>query len=148
MANDYVKPQFDGRITLLKILASFVNPSDVAQITVTLNVNGVIITGTMIGMKPYYDGIAEKLIETIRSPSEEINIVVKKDLEKIFEDLKQPPSLEELEKGYDFEFIYLKNAQFHTGGDFLPHEGTYWIGKIESVDGFILGSFAPIPLPG
>jgi hypothetical protein len=101
----------------------------------------------MIGMKPYYDAIAEKLIETVRSPSEEINIVVKKDLEKIFEDLKQPPSLEELEKGYDFEFIYLKNAQFHTGGDFFPHEGSYWIGKIESVDGFILGSFAPIPLP-
>ena len=80
MASDYVKPQFDGRITLLKILASFVNPSDVAQISVTLNVNGVIITGTMIGMKPYYDAIAEKLIETVRSPSEEINIVVKKSI--------------------------------------------------------------------
>ena len=65
MASDYVKPQFDGRITLLKILASFVNPSDVAQISVTLNVNGVIITGTMIGMKPYYDAIAEKLIERL-----------------------------------------------------------------------------------
>ncbi len=45
------------------------------------NVNGVIITGTMIGMKPYYDTIAVKLIEGIRSPSEEINIAVKKDLE-------------------------------------------------------------------
>jgi len=147
MTSDYVKPQFDGRITLLKILASFVNPSDVVQITVTLSVNGVIVTGTMIGTKPYYEGITEKLKETIRSSSEEINIAVRRDMEKIFEDLKQSPSLEELEKGYDYELIYLKNAQFHTGGDFFPHEGSYWVGKIESVDGFILGSFAPIPLP-
>ncbi|CAN5531846.1 hypothetical protein BH18THE1_BH18THE1_14380 [soil metagenome] len=68
-------------------------------------------------------------------------------MEEIFEQLKQPPSIEELEKGFDFEYIYLKDAKFYSSGVFFPAEGTYWIGKIDSVDGFILGSFAPIPLP-
>ena len=68
-------------------------------------------------------------------------------MEEIFEQLKQPPKIEELEKGIDFDYIYLKNAKFYVGGVFFPAEGTYWIGKIDSVDGFILGSFAPIPLP-
>lgn len=139
--------KFDGRIDLLKLFASLINPSDVAQITTTLNVNGVIITGTMIGMKPYYEAIGEKLKETVRGTSEEIDIAVKKDLEEMFERLKQPPKIEELEEGIDFDYIYLKNAKFYVGGVFFPAEGTYWIGKIDSVDGFILGSFAPIPLP-
>jgi|SRR5918994_1955056 hypothetical protein len=147
MSTNSDKPKFDGRINLLKLFASLINPSDVAQITTTLNVNGIIITGTMIGMKPYYEAIGEKLKETVRGTSEEIDTAVKKDLEEIFEQLKQPPSIEELEKGFDFEYIYLKDAKFYTGGIFFPPEGTYWIGKIDSVDGFILGSFAPIPLP-
>ena len=147
MSNDYIKTKFDGRINLLQIFANLINPSDVAQITTTLNVNGIIITGTMIGMKPYYEGITEKLKETVRSTSEEIDTAIKKDFESIFEELKHPPPLEELEKGHDFEYIYLKGAKFYVGGTFFPAEGTYWIGKIDSVDGFILGSFAPIPLP-
>ncbi|HYY86131.1 MAG TPA: gas vesicle accessory protein GvpU [Nitrososphaeraceae archaeon] len=147
MSSDYVKNKFDGRINLLQIFANLINPSDVAQITTTLNVNGIIITGTMIGMKPYYEGLAEKLKETVRSTSEEIDTAIKKDLESIFEDLKQPPPLEELEKGHDFEYIHLKDAKFYVGGTFFPAGGTYWIGKIDSVDGFILGTFAPIALP-
>jgi len=147
MSTNPDKPKFDGRITLLKLFAGLINPSDVAQITTTLNVNGIIITGTMIGMKPYYEAISKKLKETVRGTSEEIDTVVKKDLEEIFEQSKQPPSIEELEKGFDFDYIYLKDAKFYSGGVFFPAEGTYWIGKIDSVDGFILGSFAPIPLP-
>ena len=111
MSNDYIKTKFDRRINLLQMFANLINPSDVAQITTTLNMNAIIITGTMIGMKPYYEGIAEKLKETVRSTSEEIDTVIKKDLELIFEELKQPPPLEELEKGHDFEFIYLKGME-------------------------------------
>lgn len=39
MSDDYIKTKFDGRINLLQIFANLINPSDVAQITTTLNVN-------------------------------------------------------------------------------------------------------------
>jgi hypothetical protein len=115
MSSDYIQPKFDGRINLVQIFANSINPSDVAQITTTINVNGIIITGTMTGMKLYSEGIADNLKETIRSTSEEIDTAIKNYLKSIFEKLKQPPPLEELQKGHDFEYIYLKGAKFYVG---------------------------------
>jgi hypothetical protein len=82
MSTNSGESKFDGRIDLLKLFASLINPSDVAQITTTLNVNGVEITGTMIDMKPYYEAIGKKLKETVRGTSEEIDSAVKKKIWK------------------------------------------------------------------
>ena len=47
------KSKFDGRIGLLKIFAGIINPSENGEIPLTLNVHGTIVSGLMIGMKPY-----------------------------------------------------------------------------------------------
>ena len=53
------KGKFDGRIALLKLFAEFINPSEVSEISVTLNVHGTVVSGTMIGSKRYYHEVGE-----------------------------------------------------------------------------------------
>ena len=62
---------FDGCIALLTIFQNLVNPSDEAQISVTLNVHGTLVSGTMIGMKRYYEEVSKKVSGSVRAKSEE-----------------------------------------------------------------------------
>jgi hypothetical protein len=56
------KVQFDGRIYLLKTLASFINPSENSEIPVTLNARRTVVSGIMIGMKPYYEYFGKSML--------------------------------------------------------------------------------------
>jgi hypothetical protein len=107
---------FDGRIALLTIFQNLVNPSDEAQISVTLNVHGTLVSGTMIGMKRYYEEVSKKLSESVRAKSEEELSYVKKELQKLFDMIKQPPTKKEIETSDNrYDHIFLKDVQIYIG---------------------------------
>jgi len=129
---------FDGRIALLTIFQNLVNPSDEAQISVTLNVHGTLVSGTMIGMKRYYEEVSKKLSESVRAKSEEELSYVKKELQKLFDMIKQPHAKKEIETSDNrYDHIFLK--MFRYTSDLLKSKHHNWVGKIDSVDGFVLG---------
>ena len=134
------KSKFDGRIGLLKIFAGIINPSEKSEIDITLSVHGTIVSGKMIGMKRYYEEIGKVFIDAITdtclgntSPSKEV-------LTTLFEKIEQL-NQKELENGeFEFNYIFMRNTKIHNAGQVIPSTGTtYWIEKIESVDGFFLG---------
>jgi hypothetical protein len=156
--------KFDGRIGLLKIFAGIINPSEKSEIDITLNVHGTIVSGKMIGMKRYYEEIGKVFINAIidispentspakevaspenTSPAKEVaspeNTSPAKEVFKMLFDKIEPMSPKELEEGqFEFNHIFMRNAKIYNGGQVFPSTGaTYWIGKIESVDGFFLG---------
>jgi hypothetical protein len=137
--------KFDGRIGLLKIFAGIINPSENGEIPLTLNVHGTIVSGLMIGMKPYYEQIGKIFVEAIKSSSRKHAPVAKEEFKMIF-DKVEPLNPKELEEGgLEFNHVFMRNAKIYNGGQVLPYTGTtYWVGKIESVDGFFLGMIHPL----
>jgi hypothetical protein len=135
------KSKFDGRIGLLKIFAAIINPSENGEIPLTLNVRGTIVSGLMIGMKPYYEQIGKIFVDAINSSSRKHASVAKEEFKMVFEKIKEPPNSKELEEAeYEYNHIFMRNTKIYNGGQVIPSTGTtYWIGKIESVDGFFLG---------
>ena len=140
------KSKFDGRIGLLKIFAGIINPSEKGEIPLTLNVRGAIVSGLMIGMKPYYEQIGKIFVDAINSSSRKHASVAKEEFKMVFDKIKEPPNSKELEEAeYEFNHIFMRNTKIYNGGQAIPSTGTtYWIGKIESVDGFFLGMIQPL----
>jgi arginase family enzyme len=134
------KSKFDGRIGLLKIFAGIINPSDKNEIDITLSVHGTIVYGKMIGMKRYYEEIGKVFIDAITDTSPENTSPSKEVLTMLFEKIEQL-NQKELEDGeFEFNYIFMRNTKIYNGGKVIPSTGTtYWIEKIESVDGFFLG---------
>ena len=147
------KSKFDGRIGLLKIFAGIINPSEKCEIDITLNVCGTIVSGKMIGMKRYYEEIGKVFINALIDTSPETTLPAKdnaspettslaKEVFKTLFDKIETIKPKELEDGeFEFNHIFIGNAKIYNGGRVFPSIGTtYWIGKMESVDGFFLGT--------
>jgi hypothetical protein len=153
MSSDSIhKSKFDGRIGLLKIFAGIINPSERSEIDITLNVHGTIVSGKMIGMKRYYEEIGRILINELIDTSPENTSPAKEDTSpentspakevfKMLFDKIETINPKKLEDGdYEFNHVFMGNAKIYTGDRVFPSIGTtYWIGKIESVDGFYVG---------
>jgi hypothetical protein len=118
---------FDGCIALLTIFQNLVNPSDEAQISVTLNVHGTLVSGTMIGMKRYYEEVSKKVSGSVRAKSEEELSCVKKELQKLFAMIKQPPSKKEIETSDNrYDHIILKDSHNTCAIAII-----YWVFRME-----------------
>jgi hypothetical protein len=74
--------------------------------------------------------------------------VAKKEFKMVSDKIKEPPNPKELEEGdFDFNHIFMRNAKIYNGIQAIPSSGTtYWIGKIESVDGFFHGMIHPLEI--
>jgi hypothetical protein len=131
-----------ARIGLLEIFQDFINPSEKDEIGVTLNVHGTVVSGIMISMKRYYEDIGSTFIEKANIHSTpDGGAAAKKTLKAMFDEIKQPPSDEELAKGQRFNHIFLRDVRIYT--DYGIIRGDYWVGRIDSVDGFLLGNAQP-----
>jgi hypothetical protein len=138
------KGPFDDRIALLRMFQNLVNPSDEAQISVTLNVHGTVVSGTMIGVKRYYEEVSKTVIETARAKSEKEISYVRKELQKLFDIIKQPPTgVENQSRSIDYDNIFLKDVEIYTS--FGKVNASHWVGRISSVDGFVLGQYLSYP---
>ncbi|MFS0880171.1 gas vesicle accessory protein GvpU [Metabacillus niabensis] len=112
---------------------------DGVEVKVSLSVNGAIISGTLIGATAYYEGITEaskKLPDTTMS-----KIISKKfnDLKDAYAKQKDEEAKEEAEQ-FSPTYIHLKDAKYINGAHEVSHNGTWWRGKIASVDGFSFDS--------
>jgi hypothetical protein len=134
------KVQFDGRIYLLKTLASFINPSENSEIPVTLNAHGTVVSGIMIGMKPYYEYFGKSMIDNLKDLTQDDPTVSKKALKVLFDNIQEQAILEQQSvKDLQFNHIFLRNEKIYNGAQVITASGTmYWVGKLESVDGFFL----------
>ena len=102
------KTKFDGRIGLLKIFAGIINPSEKGEIPLTLNVHGTIVSGLMIGMKPYYEQIGKIFIEAVNSSSRKHAPVARGEFKMISDRIKEPPDPKELQ---EFNHVFMRNTK-------------------------------------
>ncbi|WP_445491019.1 gas vesicle accessory protein GvpU [Niallia sp. 03133] len=106
---------------------------DGVETALTLNVNGVIVSGTLIGANAYYKGITEAYHELSDS-------VLSKIMEKKFTDLedayiKQKEEDNKEEVANPEAFLHLKNAKYALNDNTSSSISTsWWRGRISSID--------------
>lgn len=116
---------------------------DGVEVQVTLSMNGAIISGALIGPSAYYEGITEKA--KMLSDKTLANILSKKfgDLKEAYAKQKGEEEGEEDKetKENSYTFIHLKNAKYlSVSSQPTTGSGTWWRGKISSIDGFSFNS--------
>ena len=99
------------------------------SLDISLNVNGSVISGTLISAKDYF--------ETMSETFEDGNEIA----QKISEQLAATGESFESSKSTEANFIHLKNTKVYCGDSKpTPSEGKIlWRGKLSEVDGFFLG---------
>ncbi|WP_147804075.1 gas vesicle accessory protein GvpU [Alkalicoccus halolimnae] len=114
---------------ILQLLIETVNEYDDYDVPITLNVNGAIVSGTLLSAEAYF----KEALEMFDDDTEADNHIYEK-LEKATEQLT---SGEEPEINY----IHLKDAKmFDASGSAVPSKGSVmWRGKLKEVDGFFVG---------
>lgn len=131
-------PQAAQTDWFLQSLVSMANNSNL-EIAVILQVSGMLVSGSLVGGKQYFEGFASDFAspfasdsdaaESIKASFSSYGNVYTKDTEG---DEDQPAP----------QYIHLKNARFfNTAGNPIPgNRGVWWRGRIGEVGGFCLGS--------
>jgi hypothetical protein len=123
----------DDKDDLLQYLVRLVNNND-ETINITLTVGGVVISGEMIGgykyLQKFGDDLTSKWPDNPETEKFKMNIIDNFGSAYAKEDGPPP------------DYIHILNARiFDPSGKAIPSgESTIWRGKINSVDGFRLGS--------
>ncbi len=99
------------------------------SLDITLNVNGAVISGTLISAKDYF--------ETMSETFEDGNEIA----QKISDQLATAGESVDSSQGAEANFIHLKNTKVYCGDSKpTPSEGKIlWRGNLNEVDGFFLG---------
>ncbi len=109
--------------------------ADKGSINLTLSVGGSIITGDLIGIAEYLEGIAAEFDDLIGAElGDTYRALAAKERQRVAAaDVAEQPSVAPT-------FIQLKNAKVYVGGRLLPDKrGLWWRGRLDSVDGWTFG---------
>jgi hypothetical protein len=121
----------------LMTLVELVNVASL-ELSITLFAQGTVISGMLIGEKPYFEALNNELKSTGFAPDEAIHTFIQK-FESASTNLSE--TLKEQNKPINREFIHLKNAKFYSGNSFgSTTRELYWRGRLSRIDGFFLGS--------
>ncbi len=126
---------------LLQILISVTNSTGI-PCPVTLNVGGLLVSGELVGGLQYFEEFAQKIGSAVKESERE-------EIETMFREMGQ--SFYPKEKAPDAQpppnphFVHLKNVKIFNpeGLPFPSNDGSFWRGRVEAVDGFMLGSLTP-----
>jgi hypothetical protein len=116
----------------LHALNQTVQSSDVS-FGITFMINGGVITGNLVSAKKFFKGFANSFADAWPGgPSENI-----REGFSVWGDAPEDSSV-------CLDFVHLQNARYVSGKDLVPNDqnGMLWRGKIESIDGYSLGSYA------
>lgn len=107
------------------------------EFPITLFVRGTVISGQLVGGRDYFDGLAIALTEGFGGPTKE-NLALVEDLvswKQIY--VPRPPDT----KADPIHYIHLRDARvFAPGQKPMPEFGSWWRGRVSSVDGFHFGA--------
>jgi hypothetical protein len=138
-ASDIATDRGPERDWFLALLVDHVNEHDGA-IPITLTVDGLVISGTLVGVREYLRRSAEDLAEVFPSRSESI---IESFTEAGEESVDAVRKHKERVRAGEAEletphYVHLRNAHYVTGSA-GAHGPVLWRGRLDDVSGFSLG---------
>ena len=125
---------------VLQALVDTVNHGD-TEFPLTLSMGGMIVTGTLVSGRKFFDGLAAEFAEA--SPS--AKTVWRKSF-RLLGSAYYPASKQELSKSPP-HYFHLRDAHFlgPTPAPIPTNRGVWWRGRIVRVDGFFFGTLTSNP---
>jgi hypothetical protein len=123
----------------LESLVKVANASAGSKMSITLNVKGITISGYLVALDEFHEYTSDTILENVRKVSDAETFQNMQTIMNAMKDMYAKPELRDLVNSY----VCIKNPSYHIyaidGKDKYTIEGSFWIGKIESVDGFTIG---------
>ncbi len=137
--------EFNKSDWFLRNLVDICNKSENMYFSITLSVGGILVSGELTGGAQYFNGFADDL--AMSGLSSETADLFRRFGEIYTQQKEQEDKEQEDNDGKTNpppQYIHLRNARiFHPGGNPIPtNRGVWWRGRLEAVDGFILGSLS------
>jgi hypothetical protein len=156
LMDDDTRQRFREQDSYLQVLISLAE--DGAKLPVTLLIGGMLVTGNLISLQEYREGVEKVLFEAIEASGEglEEREAVKEAFSlrrQLYEDIEEGDKyVRDIEEGKPlppspYKYVYLKNARFYSpsGQPWTQPEGFLWRGKASAVDGLVVGTFSTVP---
>lgn len=123
----------------LESLVKVANASTGSKMSITINVKGITISGYLVALDEFHEYTSDTILENVRKVSDADTFQNMQTIMNAMKDMYAKPELRDLVNSY----VCIKNPSYHIyaidGKDKYTIEGSFWIGKIESVDGFTIG---------
>jgi hypothetical protein len=105
---------------------------------VTITVRGIMVSGWLVSLKEFHDGITEIMWEAMENTeSKEQSIREMREIVQGMKGVYEDKEYLDLVNSY----VCIKEPLFVLGGGgYLKSPNQFWVGEIESVDGFMLGT--------
>lgn len=117
----------------LQTLINIVNRNPGVNVPITVTVNGILISGWIIGGKEYFETFAKDFSDAFDGAADQ-----KSKLQSM---LAAPASRYEPEKLDDDapHYLHLRDARVLDGGTAIPEKGVLWRVRADAVDSMTLG---------
>lgn len=133
-------PNYKKVIHPLEVLVSIVNSTTPSsKFSITINLKGTMISGDLVSLREFHDHISYTLMAGSEDETDPEAVRGMRDIVNAMKGLYENPGFKDLVNSY----VCIKNPKFLLGSITLPLDGHFWIGKIESVDGFMNLSLSP-----
>lgn len=124
----------------LQSLVKLANGIPALEIGITLQVSGMLVSGSLVSGARYFEGFSEEFSSAFTDDGIADSI---KDSYNKFSEL-YPSGEDKNISSPPPQFIHLKNARFfNTAGSPIPtNRGVWWRGRVSEVGGFSIGSLS------
>jgi hypothetical protein len=122
---------------MLEMLVSSAEELDFS-LGITLTIHGLLISGNIISLQKYLEGIAQGLESA--TGNQKIGQILAESIRNASQEDSETRREQGLEELPPRQYIHLSDARFRFGTSVVPPEtGVYWRGRLDEVDGFFLG---------
>ncbi|MGB3209795.1 MAG: gas vesicle accessory protein GvpU [Desulforhopalus sp.] len=133
--NIYANDSAPAKDWFLQFLVNLANKNRF-ELDVTLTVGGMLISGTLVGVKHYFDDLSAFFASPFESDKKS------EEIKETFKEIgEQCTCVSPSEQSETPSYVHLKNAHFFDAQSKLisGNEGIWWRGRISEVQGFSAG---------
>jgi hypothetical protein len=121
-----------GLESLIRIVT--IGKSD-RRISITVNVHGTFISGDLVSIENFHRNMKTVLLDNLDEKNNPEFYETIRDALQILENI----NIIDANSNFIFDYICVKDASIYTPGS-RTFVVPFWIGKLESVDGFFMGA--------
>jgi hypothetical protein len=104
------------------------------RISITINVHGTFISGDLVSIENFHKNMKATLLDNLDEKNNPEVYETIRDALQILENI----NIIDTNSNFIFDYICVKDASIYMPGS-RPFIVPFWIGKLESVDGFFMG---------
>jgi hypothetical protein len=104
-------------------------------VLVTINLQGTMISGELVSIENFHTNMKSTMLDNVDQKDDPGVYEPIRDTMQILENVK----IMDENSNFNFDYFCIKDAKIHRPG-FERITIPFWIGKLESVDGFFIGT--------